>query len=52
MAPPKSRSTPSVGGPPKRTAAPKAASSVSKAPSKPAVNQQEIDNLTLEVLRL
>ena len=48
MAAPKSRSTPSVGGA-KRSVAPKAASSVPKASSKPAVNQQEIDNLTAEV---
>jgi len=46
-APSKSRS---VAGPPKRTAAPKAASPAVKAtPKQAVVNQAEIDNLTVEL---
>jgi len=45
-APSKSRS---VSGPPKRTAAPKAASPAVKTTSKSVVNQVEIDNLTVEL---
>lgn len=49
MAAPSKPRNVSASSAPKKTAAPKAAFTANKAPSKPSVSQQEVDNLTVEL---